>query len=49
VDIKTKIDNGEKTIILKKDKNEKVNEKILLKRATKIKREREESFQALEK
>ncbi|XP_025420145.1 KRAB-A domain-containing protein 2-like [Sipha flava] len=42
VDIKTKIDNDEKTILWKKDKNEKVNEKILLERSTKIKRQREE-------
>jgi hypothetical protein len=37
VDIETKIDNDEKTILSKKDKNEKVNEKILLGRSTKIK------------
>ncbi|KAL4091061.1 hypothetical protein QTP88_025802 [Uroleucon formosanum] len=49
VDIETKIDNDEKTILSKKDKNEKVNEKILLKRSTKIKRQREESLQSLEK
>jgi hypothetical protein len=38
VDIETKINNEEKTILLKKDKKEKVNEKILLELATKIKR-----------
>jgi hypothetical protein len=41
--------NDEKTILSKKDKNEKVIEKILLERSTKIKRQREESLQSLEK
>ena len=45
VDIETKIDNDEKTILSKKDKNE----KILLERSTKIKRQREESLKSWEK
>jgi hypothetical protein len=45
VDIETIIDNNKKTTLSKKDKNQ----KILLERSTKIKRQREELLQSLDK